>query len=180
MSKKLTGISDEQFTQGFEILLETLPRILSEPEGVSESESILISSMVNDLGKLPSNQLASMLALAMIRTTEARSALIVALAIFKRALKDRGDLRDQLFELTTVQKIEIERNALSASLRAMRAAHTRHNRPGGAREKHRLICEVWASGKYTSRDDCAKEEAAALDMSFSAARKALRNTPDPA
>lgn len=62
---------------------------------------------------------------------------------------------------------------------AKSAADALHDRPGGSREKHRRIREVWATGKYTSRDRCAEEECAALDMSFSAARKALRNTPDP-
>jgi hypothetical protein len=54
-----------------------------------------------------------------------------------------------------------------------------HGKPGGSRDKAGKIREAWASGKYTSRDRCAEEEAAALGMSFSAARKALRNTPDP-
>lgn len=63
--------------------------------------------------------------------------------------------------------------------RAVRAADARHNQPGGAREKQRLVKEAWASGKYSNRDKCAEAECGALGMSFSAARKALRNTPDP-
>lgn len=62
---------------------------------------------------------------------------------------------------------------------AKAAADARHNRPGGSRDKQKRIREIWATGKYTSRDRCAEEECAALDMSYSAARKALRNTPDP-
>jgi hypothetical protein len=62
---------------------------------------------------------------------------------------------------------------------ARKAADARHNQPGGSRDKQRQIREIWATGKYSSRDRCAEEECAALDMSFSAARKALRNTPDP-
>ncbi|MCB1741342.1 MAG: hypothetical protein KDK91_13285 [Gammaproteobacteria bacterium] len=64
--------------------------------------------------------------------------------------------------------------------RAQRAAEARHSQPGGSREKQARIREIWASGKYTSRDRCAEEECAALDMAYSTARKALRNTPDPA
>jgi len=64
--------------------------------------------------------------------------------------------------------------------RARAAADARHSQPGGARERQRAIREIWASGKYTSRDLCAEEEGRALGMSFSAARKALRNTPNPA
>lgn len=60
------------------------------------------------------------------------------------------------------------------------AAEIRHNKPGGSRDKQRAMRDAWAKGKFTSRDRCAEEECAALDMSLSAARKALRNTPDPA
>lgn len=62
---------------------------------------------------------------------------------------------------------------------AKAAADARHSQPGGSRDKQQQIREIWASGKYSSRDRCAEEECAALDMSYSAARKALQNTPDP-
>ena len=62
---------------------------------------------------------------------------------------------------------------------AKTAIEARHNRPGGSRDKQRMIREIWASGKYSSRDLCAEEEYLALKMSFSAARKALRNVPKP-
>lgn len=62
---------------------------------------------------------------------------------------------------------------------ARNAANVRHNKPGGSRDKRLKIRKLWATGKYSSRDRCAEEECAALDMSFSVARKALRNTPDP-
>ena len=62
---------------------------------------------------------------------------------------------------------------------ARNAALTRHSKPGGSRDKQKKIREIWASGKYTSRDRCAEEECAELNMSFSTARKALKNTPDP-
>lgn len=62
---------------------------------------------------------------------------------------------------------------------AKAAAHARHSKPGGSRDKQDRIRAAWASGKYTTRDICAEQECAALDMSFAAARKALRNQPDP-
>jgi hypothetical protein len=58
---------------------------------------------------------------------------------------------------------------------AKAAANARHYQPGGSRDKQRQIRVIWASGKYSTRDLCAEEECAALGMSFSAARKALRN-----
>lgn len=62
---------------------------------------------------------------------------------------------------------------------ARKRANRLHDKPGGSREKRAAISAAWATGKYSSRDICAEQESAALGMSFSAARKALRNTPDP-
>jgi hypothetical protein len=67
----------------------------------------------------------------------------------------------------------------SAAGNALKAANAKHSRPGGSRDLANRIRKIWASGKYTSRDICAEQECGALNMSFSAARKALRNTPDP-
>ena len=58
-------------------------------------------------------------------------------------------------------------------------AEALHGKPGGSRRKNIQIREIWESGKYSARDICAEQESAALEMSFSTARKALRNTPDP-
>lgn len=68
---------------------------------------------------------------------------------------------------------------LDRSKRASHAANARHSQQGGSRETRDKIRKIWMSGKYTSRDRCAEEECGALGISFSAARKALRNTPDP-
>lgn len=63
---------------------------------------------------------------------------------------------------------------------ALRAAEANHSKQGGSREKRKKIQDIWATGKYSSRSICAEQECAALGMSFDTARKALRNTPDPA
>ncbi|MCB1816237.1 MAG: hypothetical protein KDK04_31595 [Candidatus Competibacteraceae bacterium] len=63
---------------------------------------------------------------------------------------------------------------------ARKAANAKHGKPGGSWDKQRKIREIWATGKYSSRDLCAEQECAALDMAFSTARRALINTPDPA
>ena len=67
----------------------------------------------------------------------------------------------------------------NASARARRAADALHDKPGGNRAKQAEIQSIWASGKYPSRDECAEQECAHLNMSYSAARKALGNMPDP-
>ncbi|MDP3761531.1 MAG: hypothetical protein Q8R01_13545 [Ramlibacter sp.] len=65
-----------------------------------------------------------------------------------------------------------------ASRSGKTAAEARHSKPGGSRDKARRIQAIWATGKYSNRDLCAEEECGALGMSFSAARKALRGTPN--
>lgn len=104
------------------------------------------------------------------------------------------DLETCLFELKEIKAIELEdfQNAVEGqneasrigspewrSQNAQNAANSRHNKPGGSREKQRQMRLIWASGKYTNRDRCAEEECDALGISFSTARKALRKTPDP-
>ncbi len=59
------------------------------------------------------------------------------------------------------------------------SANARHDKPGGARDKQDAIRALWATGKYSSRDVCADEEWASLQMSRSTARRALINTPEP-
>lgn len=66
-----------------------------------------------------------------------------------------------------------------ASKRAQAAANALHDKPGSSREKQAAIRAIWATGKYKSRDLCAEQECAALDMAFGTARRALRGTPDP-
>ena len=62
---------------------------------------------------------------------------------------------------------------------ARAAANAMHDKPGGSRDKQSQIRAAWESGKYSDRDTCAEQECAALDMPYSTARKALRNTPEP-
>ena len=101
-------------------------------------------------------------------------------------------LNTGLFALTHVQAIEkddfgwtetgeqsnLVGSPKSRSQVARIAANAKHDLPGGSRDKQQQIRDIWATGKYTSRDLCAEEECAALDMSYSAARKALINQPN--
>lgn len=104
-------------------------------------------------------------------------------------------LEEAVFRLSEVESIEAEQridvqvSSKSGTAKvhtdewrtetARKAINHRHDKPGGARDKRSQIREIWASGKYTTRDICAEQECAGLDMSFSTARKALRNTPQP-
>jgi hypothetical protein len=63
---------------------------------------------------------------------------------------------------------------------AKKAADAKYNQPNGSRERAKKICEMWATGTYTSRDICAEQEYDGLGYgSFKAARNALKNTPNP-
>lgn len=66
----------------------------------------------------------------------------------------------------------------AASQRGRIAADIRHSKEGGARAKRDAIRAIWATGKHANRDLCAEQECAGLEMSFAAARKALRNMPN--
>lgn len=78
-------------------------------------------------------------------------------------------------EEITALKNQIKSAISTRTSIAKNAADARHNKPGGSRDKQKQILAIWATGKYNSKDVCAEQECAALDMSFSAARKALRN-----
>lgn len=76
---------------------------------------------------------------------------------------------------TCVYKIFMRNEACRRKQTAQAAANARHDQPGGSRDKQQQIREIWKTGKYTSRDICAEQECGALEMSFSTARKALKN-----
>jgi hypothetical protein len=105
-------------------------------------------------------------------------------------------LRNRLFLLEDVERIEVselrlkppciptldsaeqqDADAAARSRLATKGADARHNAPGGSREKQRKIRELWQSGRYRSRDECAAQEHQNLGMSYDAARKALTKVP---
>lgn len=68
-------------------------------------------------------------------------------------------------------------NALMQKIseRNRKSANARHSKPGASRDKQEMMRNKWIYGAFTDRDRCAEEECAGLNMSFSAARKALIN-----
>lgn len=89
-----------------------------------------------------------------------------------KSLRERLDCYLQI-------RAELEATREKRVADARKAADALHGKPGGSRDKQAQIRALWATGRYSSRDICAEQECAALDMSFSSARRALRNTPDP-
>jgi len=94
--------------------------------------------------------------------------------IYRNTAADMAEATKDLEKLYARKQVE------SARQRAKEMADARHGKPGGNRDKQATIRAIWASGKYSSRDVCAEQECAGLAMSISTARKALRNTPNPA
>ena len=105
--------------------------------------------------------------------------LVHVLTLNRRGLKADKDVLLGLVDGATLQPAAGVGSVAWRKQTAKAAANARHNQPGGSRDKQRRIREIWATGKYTTRDICAEEEYAALGMSLSAARKALRNSPKP-
>ena len=85
---------------------------------------------------------------------------------------------DSIYQFVLLCSVRIDANRLTH--RGRKNAEIRHSNSGGSRDKRAQIIAAWASGKYSSRDICAEQECAGLNMSFSVARKALIGTPKPA
>lgn len=112
-------------------------------------------------------------------------AAIQAMAAEKVAAVETGidalaDMTESALDQAESTQLVLSAKEELASSRAKVAANALHDMPGGTRSKREAIRAIWASGKYKSRGICAEQECAGLGMSFDAARKALRNTPDPA
>lgn len=88
-------------------------------------------------------------------------------------LRNNPPSAEAIVLLCEVVRMELRKN------RARENAYNLHSKPGGSWEKRDRIRATWASGNFSGRDECAEQECGALGMSFSAARKALRNTPQP-
>lgn len=180
-----TRLSDDQVRKGFEVLREMLPDLVSNSHQMSEAERGLVEKLADSMvGSQSWRELAVQTAYLTKRSMDLRAALVILVELVRHS---EGPEKALLGLHVTVQgqKIGSLENELKevqelTKARAKKAANALHDKPGGSRDKHRRIREAWASGKFSSRDICAEEEARALGMSFSAARKALRNTPDPA
>lgn len=88
-------------------------------------------------------------------------------------------IQNNVVDVYTLVSIVNKALKMNASEQGKLAANILHSRPGGSREKQEKIRQIWATGKFSSRDKCAIQECDALGMSYEAARRALRNTPDP-
>lgn len=62
---------------------------------------------------------------------------------------------------------------------ARKAARALQDNPNGPQKKRIKIQDLWSTGKYRSRKECARKECKALHIEEKTARKYLYGTPDP-
>lgn len=152
-----------------EILPADVPHQLTPAEHLAAHGLWLVRGEFSSVGSIPSEPMGEQ-GWTREEVLQHRSTCI-ALAYQALAFAQKMLLGDEL------SRDEIAKAVRAATAR--KAADALHDQPGGSREKRETIRTAWLSGKYRSRDICAEQECAALDMSFSTARKALIGTPEP-
>ena len=130
-----------------------------------------------------------LLALFMVKIKNDTEAIRILLDCHKKLAKKEQETLAAGMEIYNIGMNAVElgkkligeqaRAKSAATARGTAAANALHGRPGSSRDKQEQIRAAWASGKYASRDLCAEQECAALNMAFGTARRALRNTPAP-
>ncbi len=87
--------------------------------------------------------------------------------------RDHVEFREELNE-----EIQFEIKA-SKSAEAKKRINARHSQPGGSRDKRQKVLEMYATGKYKSKDNCAIEAEKTIGISFATARAALKGAKPP-
>lgn len=106
---------------------------------------------------------------------------------FRELAKDHGavnvdELAAKLLYEHARDRADYALEVLNGKQRASSEEHRqivnyRHDQPGGSREKRRRMRDLWATGGFSSKEECAAKNHEALGMSFDTAIKALRNAP---
>lgn len=141
------------------------------------SLSALFLTVLNEQQKLIEELIAEHEETVQLVAEQATSQLS-ATAFFKHSL-DELDIQAKSSILSALVTGIVKGEKSRATKMGKAGADAQHGKAGGSREKQAAIRAIWASGKYANRDLCAEQECGALCMSYSAARKALRNTPEP-
>ncbi len=84
-----------------------------------------------------------------------------------------------VIDLKGSKEFTIERTRFVIDLTLQKEKQSQHKQPGGTCSKQDEIRKRWLSGEYNCRDLCAEVACKDQKISFSTARKALRNMPDP-
>ena len=71
---------------------------------------------------------------------------------WREVVRIQGEIGD--CQSMIIEKTQSVMSRLTSTQKGAKMANARHEKPGGSREKHQKIRDIWASGKYTSRDMC--------------------------
>lgn len=174
--------------EDLELVKVTLQRLLNQ-DGFNEVELGLIDAAADGLLHHDKRALAKMLAAATHRSNLWRATLLYLIEYYakvfevlrggKAAVSDLGALIDAQAGMIELLKSQLVGNSRLKTDWGKLGADTLHSRPDGSREKRAKVLEAWATGRYPNKDICAEKEAERLEISFSTARKALRNAPAP-
>jgi hypothetical protein len=159
-------------------------RVLKELD-LSEATSADFEAELNGSDRRACQVFIQMLALALYYASKSPAKLKKSRDITKNLYLSP----EVLCELTMIAQLEgdaaRERSEkdLVSEANSRRVKKGRHNKPGSkhmiADAAREAIRKIWASGKYTDRDLCAREECDHLGASYSVVRRALNATPNP-
>lgn len=96
-------------------------------------------------------------------------------------IEEQDIITPQLIAIYQADATEIasEVNSHHAQILSTRGKDAANKKHGPINKKLEEIRKTWASGTYKTRDKCAEVEGRKHNISFSAARRALYNTPEP-
>lgn len=90
-----------------------------------------------------------------------------------------GELHEQIVAVRRFREGQIAGRDAQRKIVAKKGGDALSSRPGGSRENSQKMKDLWASGRYKDRNDCAEKGEAILGIPFHTGRKYLRNTPNP-
>lgn len=113
---------------------------------------------------------------------EAKEKSLVLLRKTKKAIDSRSlemmnsakSLAEDTLNIGAVVGAKVYRKA-----KAKHAANEGHNRPGGYRDKKRVAIELWLSGKYQTKRECAKQNCGKVGVSCDTMVGYLNRAPAP-
>jgi hypothetical protein len=171
------------------VVAEILPNLLNPNYKFTKNEKELANYFANKNQYGEPRELALMLGAAIHVNRLNKIALQGLVILFKdqimlnKKLAFIADINIKMAgnykENQEIVSSELNMIVAASKARGKKAIDIRHNQPGGSRDKQARVRQAWSSGRYKSRDICAEQKCGELEMSFAAARKALRNTPKP-
>ena len=185
--------TSQQLDQATKLTMDSFRKFTPKMPPFSAFEEETAAKLASHWDGVEPAKLQRALALAFMRSSELRASFITACVVLHDRSLGYLDGLDWFANVSTefaassaardemidILKGQIVANITEASDRARKAANALHDTEGGSRDLQRQVRDAWHTGNFPSRDHCAEDAARSGKISFSAARRALRNTPDP-